>query len=369
MPNEYPEDDSRTAPFQSPASESALRRAPESKTRYVDLPPSPENSAAQRNLAWAVILTVVALCALRFALMIPGYNAVRTVVACLGTFGLIALFYNLRILRQRNGVFLALAVVILFGAAMPLVERGFTSLDRLARERLSDEDRPAKVDVAPPPPPTARNVPPAPVTPELPPALEEKEKPSGKPPGDDVVRELAVPPPPATAKKIIEITDDVEVKISGRPFLVKKGNTFEFVSMQDGMTTFKAGDQTLSVSSDFTILKIDYAERYASAQKEAVRLYPGLAEKFSEQHDLFLEASRDLLDTLPDFRKSPEWPLRLAEQLAAAHGWKSTKDLEEEARKANSEPPDEADPKPAAPPDEPDVPQENPLPPIPDEKR
>jgi hypothetical protein len=370
MPTEYPEDDSRTAPFQAPQGESAPRRATEPKTRYVDVPQSPERAAGPRNLAWGVIFLVGALCAFWFASILSSRNAARSLVACLGTFGLVWLFYNLRVLRQRNGIFLALSAILLFGAALPLVEVGFTSLDRLARERLGEEEKVAKLDVVPPPP-TLKTAPPAPEAPELAPETVLSEKPVPPEPVDDVLRELMVPPPPPTAKKVIEITEDVETKINGRRFLVKQGDTFEFISIKDGMTTFKAGTDTVSVSSDVARFKLSFDELFALANKEAMRLYPGLAEKFSDQNQKFVEASRELKETLPDFFKSPEWPLKLARDLAAANGWKSVDELADEAKAPKSEAPAEpAAPEPVqppAPPKAPDVPQENPLPPLPPE--
>ena len=368
MPTEYPEDDSRTAPFQvAAASESSVRRAPEGKTRYVDVPQSPERAVGPRNLAWGVIFLVIALCAYWFARIISVHDATLCLIASLGTCGIAWLFYNLRILRQRNGIFLALSVVLVFGASMPLVERGFSGLDRLARERLGDEPQPAKLDVAPPPPPTAKSAPPAPVTPDLPPPAEEDARPP-KVVDDGVVRELLVPPPPATAKKVIEITEDVETVIDGRRMLVKKGDTFEFISIKDGQTTFKAGPHMVTVNSDIATFKLSFEQINELARKEAVRLYPGIGEKFSEQNEKYVAAARDLADTLPEFKKSPQWPLDLARQLAVAHGWKSVDEIEEESKAGKPA----AEKAPAAPGEQPtegaplpNVPQENPLPPAP----
>ncbi len=367
MPSEYPEDDSRTVPFQPPTSESAARRAPEPKTRYVDVPQTPERAVGPRNLAWGVIFLVAAFCAYWFALIFSGHNATRTVIASLGTFGLIWLFYTMRILRQRHGVFLALTVVVLFGAAMPLVERGFSSLDNLARERLSDEKVAPKLDVAPPAPPTSKTAPPAPVTPDEPPPTIEPPKVVAKAPEDNIVRELMAPPPSEAAKKVIEITEDTEINIGGRRFLIKKGEKYEFTTLQDGVYTFKAGQDTATVSSDFAMVRYNFKQLNELAQKEATRRYPALAEKFSEQYDQFLSASKDLRVTLPDYFKSPEWPLRLAEKLAAANGWKSVDELDAEAKGAKPEAPATEDAAPIAPPSAPDVPQENPLPPLPPE--
>ncbi len=358
MASEYPENDSRTAPFQGKSTESTTHRPPENKTRYVDVPASPERAVGPRNLAWGVIFLVIAFCAYWFALIFSGHNATRSVIASIGTFGLIWLFYSLRVLRQRHGIFLALSAILLFGAAMPLVERAFTGLDRLAREKLADEPPAAKMDVAPPAPMTARNAPPAPVAPELPPAPEVPAITAAEPPDDGTVRELLVPPPPATAKKVIEITEDVQTKIGGRRYTVKKGDLFEFVSIKDGMTTFKAGKDLATVSSDVAKFRVSQEELYILAQKEAMRRYPVLSDKFSEENLKFVEASKELRETLPDFFKASDWPLRLAEQLAATHGWKSVDEAAEAEKPAESAPetqPTEPAPQPS------ETPQENPL--------
>jgi hypothetical protein len=376
MPSEYPEDDSRTTPFQG-GSELSTRRAPETKTRYVDVPQSPERAVGPRNLAWGVIFLVAGLCAYRFARIFAGHDATRSIVASLGTFGLIWLFYSLRVLRQRHGIFLALSVILLFGAVLPLVELGFSKLENLATERMGEEKSPSKLDVAPPPPLTAKTAPPAPVAPDEPPPVEDappalvKAGKSAPMVDENIVRELMVPDPPETAKQIVEITDDVEVTIRGRKFLLKKGRIFEFLGMKEGMTTIKAGDDTTTVSSDFTRFKFTFKQRYLNAQREAVRLYPKLGEKFSTEYDLYIAASRELRETLPDFEKDPEWPLNLAKQVASARGWRSTDEIAAEATRlpeptAPANPPAEGT-EPAAPeiPKAPDVPQENPLPPIP----
>jgi hypothetical protein len=61
------------------------------------------------------------------------------VVLCLITFTILWVLARVRVFHQRNGVFFAAALVCLLGASVPLVERGYIALDRLAHTADADE--------------------------------------------------------------------------------------------------------------------------------------------------------------------------------------------------------------------------------------
>jgi Flp pilus assembly protein TadB len=133
-PSEYPEQDARTVPFQSETKEAVLAHpAPEPRTRYLDLPPSPEARGVTRNLAWGIALLALAAIAFWLGLHYAGAAATRTLVACLLTFGVVWLLLHLNVLRQRYGGLFGLGLVAFIGAAIPFVEGGFRRLDGLAR--------------------------------------------------------------------------------------------------------------------------------------------------------------------------------------------------------------------------------------------
>ena len=66
------------------------------------------------------------------------------------------------------------------------------------------------------------------------------------------------------------------------------------------------------------------AETTRKAQAEATRRYPGLGVKDSPENKSFVEAYQELKYAGGgSFFEDPEWPLRLAEMLAAREGWGS----------------------------------------------
>ena len=223
---EYPEDDSRTVPFASVENES---RAAETK---VTEPSSGTDSlSGTRNLAWGVISLLLAAIGLWLGLKHNRAAVAQSLIASLGAFGVLWLLYNFRLLRQRNGLFLAVALVALLGTAVPFIVAGLHKLDHLADERLVAKTEDAPEPSAPVLPiPTSKNVPPAPQAPELPAQEQPKEKPA--PQADDgVVREFIAPEPDPKAGKLIRIKQDSLVNIQGRKWRLKAGQIYQFKGM------------------------------------------------------------------------------------------------------------------------------------------
>ena len=274
MPSEYPEKDARTAPFQSESKEAVLaRREPEAQPRYLDVP-NEADIGARRNLVFGIIFLCLAAIGLWMGWYYAGGAAVRTLFACLLTFGAVWLLLHLNVLRQRYGGLFGFGLVALIGAVIPFVEGAFRKIDDLARERLAGQTpSPAALSV-PPPPMTIATAPPAPPTIPLPAEEPEpeaepvpvvakaaepkvakapKKSPLATKPAsaDGVVRELIVPEPPAGAGKLIRVTEDVKVDLDGRPTIIRAGTIAPFKAFNDGEVTFIAGDHEISISSEF----------------------------------------------------------------------------------------------------------------------
>ncbi len=60
-----------------------------------------------------------------------------------------------------------------------------------------------------------------------------------------------------------------------------------------------------------------------TSQEEAIRRYPGLAVAGSQEHSMYIEAYNELARLRKfEYFKDPQWPLKIAESLASREGWK-----------------------------------------------
>ena len=361
-PTEYPEEDARTVPFQPEKERVIVRRPPDSEAQYVDMPKTAEERKASRNLTWAIVALVLGALAFWMGCYYAGAAAARTLIACLGTFGILWLLANGQVLRQRHGVLLGFALVVLLGAAIPFIEGGARRLDAVARERLANQSEMSPALTVPPPPPTLATAPPAPPTIPLPPmgddvtnlartdkkAAGEKSaaaatapkkpalatKPASDEPG---MRELLVPEPDPSAGKVIRLKEDVKVTLDGRPTVIRAGTLAPFKAVSDGQVTFLAGDHEVSIDLDLVTITGASREKpddiRKMAQMEAMRRYPKLGESDSKENVLYVARVKELqLDpTMKFIFDDPKWPLVLAEQLAEREGWRRADLAEEEA--------------------------------------
>jgi hypothetical protein len=351
-PTEYPEEDARAVPFS--AADEEQRRATAEKPRYLDLPASPEDSRAQRNLALGVICFVMALVSLWLGLKYDRGAALQCLAASLGSFGLFWLLFHSQILRQRHGFFLGLSLVAVLGTLLPFFAAGLSKLDRMADERIAGASPESSARTVPPPVPTAATAPAAPSAPELSPDdLSPSPEPPGRevasvgkktasaavksaPPVDDgIVRDFVAPPPDMKAGKIISIAEDCVVTIDGRKWRLKAGQLYRYKTVEDGIVTFSAGDQEVSIDTEyvkFTGQSLETPQKIEEMAKiEAANRYPALRQETSKENRLFNKSKIEMeADPGGDvFFSDPRWPVILADQLAAAHGWKRA-DLAEE---------------------------------------
>ena len=256
---------------------------------------------------------------------------------------LVALFVlsRSRVLRQRNGGFVALGVVSLLAALIPLVEyganRGSSTSGVPAGEQKSSV---VEGTVA--------------ATSEELPRLTETYK---IPAVDENVARF-------------KVLRDLRVVI---PHLIKAGETFRVSEAGDNEVRFVAGDQQIALPKDYVEMLKSEAEAPAQqspgdqpqvavaptapdakapdtaetpaadpamsaesalpedetpsqitqrAQKEAIRRYPALGQKDSAENQLFIETYKELkFSGADDFFADPQWPLQLAELLAKRENW------------------------------------------------
>jgi hypothetical protein len=292
--------------------------------------------AAERNLKWGLAVLLLALGLIGAALIVSGPRALVPVVICLVTLTILWTMARLRVFHQRNGVFFATAIVCLLGAAVPMVERGYVELDRMAHSAPST------------------GAPVIATSPELPPvaALEpDLDLPS-------LVDVLKVPVPTDENVNLVRIVESRKITVAGKAYMLNAGDTFALEEIKNGQVTFRANDQRLSVperavelmspGADPSVVSGAPAEMpapinpprsaqqhvsdhdldgaaTARAQAEAIRRYPAIGVKGSEENALFLERFRKMKEERPEFFDEEEWPLFLAEGVASEQGWKREK--------------------------------------------
>ncbi len=294
--------------------------------RYVELRALREHGFGPRNLFWGVFTLLLALALLVAALFFAGPKAFLSLATTLLTFTVLFVLSRLHIFRQRNGAFLALGLICLLGASIPLVERAFSLLETLVRQQASGA---ASSTTA------SRTV-------------------EGGVPL--LTQSFALSKPEGTALNV-KVLKDSRVVIGDRPFQIKAGDLFPLVEAKMDEVTF--GVRDLQVSLPVNVVEIidpqavakgvtaaanpqstqvapgttkpsaaalpsppDLAEITVSAQQEAIRRYPALGVKDSLENAAFVSTYKQLKDAGgADFFSNPEWPIELAELLAKREGW------------------------------------------------
>lgn len=317
--------------------------------RYIEVPRRRRAQlAAERNLKWGLAVLLLALGLVGAAIIVSGPRALVPLVLCLVTFTILWAMARLRVFHQRNGVFFSAAMVCLLGAAVPLVERGYVELDRMAHA-----NPPAVAPViaaAPAPAP----VEPEPVLQKLPESVPSVSDPEPEP--ASLVDAFKVPIPTDPKATLVRVVETTKITVGRKPYLLHAGDTFLFEATKNGQVTFRANELHLSLPEQAVELMAgeppavggvvretpapvnpprsagphvsdqelpgDATDR---AQAVAVRRYPGIGEKGSPENQLFVARFRQLKDERPEFFDDAEWPLFLAEVLAKEQGWEPVK--------------------------------------------
>ena len=316
--------------------------------RYVEVPALREQGFGRRNLVWGVVTLTLALALLAAAVVFTGQKAVLSLAACLVTFTALFVLARMHVFRQRNGGFLAIALVVLLGAVVALVDRGYEMLAGAAVPPVTVAAHPLETE---------------------PPLL---------------MQAFALTKPDGTQPQV-KVLKDSRVVIADKPFIIKAGDVFPLLEAKAGEATFAVRD--LHVSLPVAVVEIlggrsvkdakepkvaketkesamaaaiaavkaeaakmadapktepastparpapetpapeaapvtDIVAITRSAQLEAMRRYPALAIKDSAENEVFVTTYRQLKDTGDaKFFSNPEWPLELAELLATRNGW------------------------------------------------
>ena len=341
----------------------SLRRKPETRTgtpadsevsegefepRYLDVPRRRRAQlAAERNLKWGLAVLLLSLGLIGAALIVSGPRALVPVVICLVTLTILWTMARLRVFHQRNGVFFATAIVCLIGASIPMIERGYLELDRMAHaapvisEPIAAAPPTAIEEAAPasqkaPEPPPVASIEPEPDLPSL-------------------VDAMKVPVPSDSNASLVRIVESTKILVGRKAYMLNAGDTFTLDDIKNGKVTFLANGLRLSVPEKAVELmsaaggepevanglpdeapaaiapprspqphvsdREASGEATARAQEEAIRRYPAIGVKGSVENALFLERFHKMKEERPEFFDEEEWPLFLAEGVAKEQGW------------------------------------------------
>ncbi len=312
-------------PVPAPLSDPPAERGESFRPQYVSLHALREHGHGPRNLAWGVVTLVLALLLVGASLFVAASRALLPLLTCLITFTALFVLARMHVFRQRNGGFLALGIVAVFGAAMPLIELAFHSIEEFVK------NRPVSV-------PSAANVS----------APGSGTHSSAAPSGEilALTEAFALPLPDPKAGPRVRIVKDAHVTVEGKTYLVRAGDEFAFASRKGREVTVAARDLLIAIPSDATevieekallpaksapVAKAPVvaeppeetpAQRTANAQREAMARYPALGIKGSLENQMFVNLYTELRDNGgDDFFTNPEWPLELAELLAKREHW------------------------------------------------
>ena len=282
-----------------------------------------------RNLLLGALVLVLALGLLGQAIYLAGAEAAIPMGAALLAVVTLFVVSRLRLLRQRNGGFLALGLVCLVAAAFPLARYAWEQASNVTPQPASGSGL-ARVDESPT---------------------------DGMP---LLTATFTVPPAEAGTEKF-KVLRDFQVEMAdGKTYLIKSGEILPLAERAEGEVRFSADNQKIGLpekmiemvaaeqdpdtsglpvamastqgatagpdmaaagTSDDALFGDDRpltpAQITERAQKEAIRRYPALGERESPENQLFIETFQELKHTgADDFFADPEWPLHLADMLA-----------------------------------------------------
>lgn len=302
--------------------------------RYVEIPALREHGFGPRNLFWGVATLILALLLLVAALFFAGPKATLSLATSLLTFTALFVLSRMHVFRQRNGGFLALAVVCLLGTLMPLLETGFEKLKYVEFHTVGGTTGVASTSA-----------------------------------GDTQVltQAFALSAPQGPGKQV-KVLKDSRVTIADRNYLIKAGDLFPYIESKGDEATFAVRDLQVSLPTkvveviDPTAIAQGVTGRSSapaataaqaapatppavavgaedpaatppltqeqlaaitkSAQAEAIRRYPALGIKDSRENHIYVSAFQQIREKgNTEFFTNPEWPIQLAELLATREGW------------------------------------------------
>lgn len=318
----------------------------EFEPKYISVPQRRSSSQGRWNLGLGVGLLFLSAVLFGWGLYLAGPGAVYTVGVSLATATALYVIARSRLLRQRNGSFLAAAIVCLLAVFCVLVQQAWVAATRggavasnHAPAATPEATEPALADIYRPAKAELESGPVAKVVKELKVELEGKTyrlRPGDLFPvggqGTKEVRlavglqEVIVPP---SAVQVTDMTPSAPVR-SAAPLAEAKAPAAD--SKHDSIEPTEA----------------EMREVNKRSQAEAMKKYPALGERGSPENRSFLEAFEELrLSGQTSFFEDPEWPMKLADQLASREKWgdkdraeaKKPSVLDQPAEEPLSEPP------------------------------
>jgi hypothetical protein len=288
-------------------------------TRYVEHPGRRRAiRAGRRNLAWGVAFLFAAVSICGIALYVGGARALLIPILFLGCFTALWVLARMKVFAQRNGVFFGVAVTVLLGASVSLLEQAWSHLAK----RSSTENSPVPgVTLSQP-----NAGPAAPTHPLL------TQSPKYEVPDPSLPR--------------VRASREFDISIGGRIYTIRAGDTFQLRDEKNGEFVIVAGEFLARVPLDSmdqltpepnrgaaakpgddgkgALEKLESEKMTRKSQADAARRFPGLAQKGSSENKLFLEAYNDLKKMKSDLLEDPDWPMRLAEILAQRFSWQES---------------------------------------------
>jgi hypothetical protein len=293
-------------------------------TRYVEHPGLRRAiRAGRRNLAWGIAFLIAALSVGGIALFVGGPRALVPPALFLVCFTALWVLARIKVFSQRNGVFFAIAVVLLLGAGAALIEQAWPRLQlRAGFTASSAPGNPANGADS-----TTSFVAAAPELPFLTDRFQIEE--------------------PSPSLPRVRASRDFTAQVGGKNYRVHKGEIFQLSDEKNGEFVVHAGeflarvpvanmDQLAPESAKPTasatkaakddgkapLEKAVLAKVTQRAQAEAMKRFPGLGQKGSNENKLFLDAYNELKRIDSEILADPEWPMHLAEILAQRYTWK-----------------------------------------------
>jgi hypothetical protein len=300
------------------------REEEEFRPKYLSMPMRRSRGHGFRNLTWGVALLAISAMLFAWGLYLAGPGAAYTVAVSLATAATLYVLARARLFRQRNGNFLAGAIVCLLAVGFVLVQ-GFwmRTVDGRSAPAVA-----AATDQKPSGPATAS---------AEPPALLDQFKPS---PSDLDLGEVAEVLKPTTVNykgkswllrpgELVPVSGmgvgEVRLAIGNDEVKVPSGNVKLRVGgapATDDRPVFPPGGETAGAGPGATGAGAGGGADATQSQKEATRRYPALAVKGSPENESCVAAVQELKFTGGgSFFEDPDWPMRLAEMLATREGW------------------------------------------------
>lgn len=328
----------KEAPAESGSRKADPKETGDFEPQYLDVPWQRRRSSGGRNLVVATLLLIVAVAVLGQSFRLVGTRVLLPVGAALLTVVALFVLARARVFRQRNGGFLALSVVCLLAALVPLLD--YTWNRGASVQAIEQGSKGAQA---------------------------QSSQGSGQLP--QLTQAYQIPSPGENAPRF-KVVRDLRVEIDGKAYLIKAGEIFPVAEASNGEVRFNAGDQQIALpenlvemlgKNDATPVVVASATGQTNgqqnvpaqadpskvaadssaaadvpdpskpetpsqitqrAQKEVIRRYPALGQKDSPENQLYIDTYQELKHSgADDFFADPQWPLQLAELLAKREGW------------------------------------------------